>query len=117
MCDPQGEEVFISSFSNGCIAVVKRDGSVQRTIGSEASKDGKLKCCMGLALCGELVFVADSDNSRIVVFNKSSGEFVRSFGSSGEGDGQFNGLWGVAVSADAREVFASDHRAHRIQVL
>ncbi len=70
-----------------------------------------------------LIYVADSGNNRIQVFNPD-GSFVRQWGSlckldtqegcQGAGDGQFNEPWGIAVGADG-SVYVSDTWNHRIQ--
>jgi uncharacterized protein (TIGR03663 family) len=69
------------------------------------------------------VYVADSGNNRIVVFDPDGG-FVREWGSTckldtGEGcvnggAGQFNEPWGIAVGGDG-SVYVSDTWNHRIQ--
>ena len=47
-----------------------------------------------------MVYVSDSDNSRVCVFT-FEGKFVTSFGRCGEGPGEFSGLNGLTVdSAD-----------------
>jgi hypothetical protein len=60
------------------------------------------------------VFVADSGNYRIQVF-ESDGTFVRKWGSSGSTDGKFSGLSGIAVAPNGR-VFVADSGNRRIQV-
>ncbi len=70
-----------------------------------------------------LIYVADSGNNRIQVFNPD-GSFLRQWGSlckldtqegcQGAGDGQFNEPWGIAVGADG-SVYVSDTWNHRIQ--
>jgi len=69
------------------------------------------------------IYVADSGNDRVVVF-ASDGTFIRSWGSTckldtgegcaGEGRGQFNEPWGIAVGADG-SVYVSDTWNHRVQ--
>ena len=58
------------------------------------------------------VFVADSGNHRIQVFD-AQGNFVTSWGEFGEQPGQFNEPWGIA--ADDEFVYVSDTWNHRIQ--
>jgi sugar lactone lactonase YvrE len=61
------------------------------------------------------LYVADTGNRRIVVFDKN-GTALRQFGSSGSGPGQFNEPTGVAVSTDGI-VYVTDLRNKRVQVL
>ena len=68
------------------------------------------------------VYVADTGNHRIQVFN-ADGAFLRQFGSlckldtkqgcQGDGGGQFNEPWGIAVGADG-SIYVSDTWNHRI---
>jgi DNA-binding beta-propeller fold protein YncE len=59
------------------------------------------------------VFVADFYNHRIQKFT-GDGEFLTSFGTKGQGSGQFNHAIGVAA-ADDGTVFATDFGNSRVQ--
>jgi DNA-binding beta-propeller fold protein YncE len=69
------------------------------------------------------IYVADSGNNRIQVFN-ADGSFLRQFGSTckldtkegcdGDGRGQFNEPWGIAVDKEG-SIYVSDTWNHRIQ--
>lgn len=59
-----------------------------------------------------LVYVADSGNHRIQVFDRD-GRFVRGWGSSGTEPGQFNEPWGLV--ADDEFLYVADTWNHRIQ--
>lgn len=58
------------------------------------------------------LYVADAGNHRIQVF-EADGTFVTAWGSFGEGPGQFNEPWSVAV--DAEFVYVADTWNHRLQ--
>jgi uncharacterized protein (TIGR03663 family) len=57
-------------------------------------------------------YVADTKNSRIVVFD-GNGNFVRAFGGLGEGDGQLKEPCGVAIGPDGL-VYVADTWNHRV---
>lgn len=59
-----------------------------------------------------LIYVADSGNHRIQVFD-GEGTFLRQWGSPGTEPGQFNEPWGLAV--DDEYVYVTDTWNHRIQ--
>jgi tripartite motif-containing protein 71 len=63
---------------------------------------------------GRVVYVADSNNHRIQVFD-AAGNFLRKFGSPGTGDGQLLIPFGVATDAAGRVVYVTDSFNHRIQ--
>jgi tripartite motif-containing protein 71 len=60
------------------------------------------------------VFVADAGNDRISVFD-AAGDYVRSFGSTGTGPGQFSSIAEVDVDADGN-VWVADAEADRVQL-
>ena len=61
----------------------------------------------------DVVYVADHDNDRIQVFT-TQGEFLREWGSSGTGDGQFDCPIGVATDGSGW-VYVADQDNDRIQ--
>lgn len=61
------------------------------------------------------IYVADMENHRIQVLTEQ-GEFLRSFGSPGTGNDQFNRPRGVAVDVERDRVYVTDCRNNRISV-
>ena len=64
---------------------------------------------------GGRVYVPDTGNARIQVFN-ANGTFNRSFGSLGAGNDQFNCPGGVAISPVTQDIFVVDTCNQRVQV-
>jgi hypothetical protein len=85
-----------------------------KNIGSCGQDDGQFKNPYGICMDKNEVYVADSDNHRIQVFNKKDLKFLRKFGSYGQDDGQFNYPYGICM--DQNEVYVADSGNHRIQV-
>jgi DNA-binding beta-propeller fold protein YncE len=82
-------------------------------IGSLLEPPGRLSQPRNLAVAPDgTVFIADSGQHRIAVFDQN-GNFLRSWGSFGEGAGQLNEPWGLAV--DDEHVYVADTWNHRIQ--
>ena len=51
-----------------------------------------------MACSGEEVFVCDTWNHRISVFDRSSGDFLRSFGRRGSKPGEFSYPCGIEIA-------------------
>jgi uncharacterized protein (TIGR03663 family) len=109
------------------------DLSTERVWGDVGTGPGQFNHPRGIAVGPDgNVYVVDSDNYRVQVFNPE-GTFLREWGSqcnmedshgcidpdgSGPlalGDGQFQEPWGIAVAPDGR-VYVADTWNHRIQV-
>ena len=60
------------------------------------------------------IYVTDTSNHRIQILERN-GTFVKTFGTNGTGDGQFNKPRGLAISSE-NEVFVSEDGNHRVQV-
>jgi tripartite motif-containing protein 71 len=62
------------------------------------------------------IVVADYENHRVQVLRYSDGSHVRTIGSEGRGNGQFDCPYGVLIDGEGR-IIVSDCSNHRIQVL
>ena len=59
------------------------------------------------------MYVVDSNNDRIQVFN-NGGTFIRTWGSAGSVNGQFNTPFGIAIDSSGN-AYVSDIENNRIQ--
>ncbi len=62
------------------------------------------------------VYVPDTGNNRIQIFDASTGAFITTWGSSGSGPSQFSNPWGVAISPVNGDIYVVDRDNNRIQV-
>jgi DNA-binding beta-propeller fold protein YncE len=83
--------------------------------GTKGSSDGQFNSPRGVATdTQDNVYVADTDNNRIQVFD-SSGNFLRTWGDGGTGDGEFDAP--RDITADSQDnVYVIDSGNNRIQV-
>ncbi|XP_064387734.1 E3 ubiquitin-protein ligase TRIM71-like [Halichondria panicea] len=109
--------VYIAEQGYHCISVFNQNGSNVRTIGTaggSGSADGQFSGPLGIALKGDIMYVADTDNNRIKKLSLD-GKFISKFGSSGSGNGQLSNPRGIAIDKNGR-VFVSDYSNRRVSV-
>ena len=81
--------------------------------GGQGTADGQFSFPRNVAVGVDgTIYVLDSGNNRVQMFTPE-GEFIRSWGESGTGSGQFNEPWGIVV--DENFVYVADTWNHRIQ--
>ena len=97
-----------------CIHVYDESGKRKATIGSEGSGALQFKSPRGIAINGEVVYVAEWGGHRIHKLT-TGGEFIGTFGERGSGIGQFNGPYDVKISPDGK-VYVADFVNDRVQV-
>lgn len=102
------------------VAAVQQIG----TTGVPGKAPGQFTFPRAVAVDGQgRIYVADSGNNRVQIFNPD-GTFLRQFGSTckldtkegcqGDGRGQFNEPWGIAVDGEGN-IYVADTWNHRIQ--
>ena len=105
----------------------------RKTFGSSGNDEGEFDEPSGLAFDedGDLLYVADTENNRVQVFEIVSGNtcpsgtdeivngvcFVEEFGSSGSTDGKFNAPSGLAFDEDNGLLYVSDKDNDRVQII
>ena len=109
---------FWATDSRGPNRVYQYDagGAELQYFGAQGSEIGQFECPNSIHVDNGEVFVLEGDNDRIQVFDES-GNYLRGWGSTGSGPGQFDVACGTAslVVVDD-EVFVSDCWNRRVQV-
>ena len=106
-------DMFVTSYSDHCIHVY--DSSKKKTtIGSNGSGELQFQQPYGIAIGGEVVYVAEFWGNRIHKLT-TGGEFLGTFGQKGSDVGQFNGPVGINISPEGK-MYVADTDNHRIQV-
>ena len=107
-------DMFVTSYSDSCIHVYDSSGKKKTTIGSSGSGKLQLQSPCGIAISGEVVYVAEQGGHRIHKLT-IGGEFLGTFGQKGSDVGQFNGPWAINISPEGK-VYVSDTENSCIQV-
>ncbi len=104
--------VYVAVEGKSCVRKFSPDGQFVNDWGTEGSGDEAFSHPKGIATDGNgYLYVADSRNNRIQKLT-SDGQFVTKWG-SGNGDGEFNLPYGIAI--DDSYVYVADSNHNRIQ--
>ena len=107
-------DMFVTSETKHCIHVYDSSGKKKTTIGSEGSCELQFNEPQGIAITGDVVYVAEFRGNRIHKLT-TRGEFLGIFGESGSVIGQFNGPFDIKVIPDGK-VYVADRGNSRVQV-
>ena len=109
--------VIAMADGNGhCILVFDETGKFVRKIGGQVCKDGQFQLTNVTFLNDDEILVADERNHRIQQLNVQTGNFVKSFGKKGSGDGEFRNPASDCITSDGRFIVVVDLNNSRIQV-
>jgi len=116
--DPYGPaiangKVYIPSASNHRFNVFSEtNGAWIQNFGSFGNRE--FQDTHGIAVDAQgNIFISDHQKNEIRKFD-SNYNFIKRFGSSGSGDGQFNGVLEMAIGPNQR-LYVVDHSGHRVQ--
>ena len=109
--------LFVSQDS--CVRVIDpTDNSLKKTIGDgRGSGDRNFYYPQAIAISGDRLYVADSNNHRIQII-QAVGEYKferKPFGSNGTGDGQLSQPRGICLDNDGK-IYVADQNNHRVVV-
>lgn len=98
------------------LAVYDQDGNFERHIGESGALPGQLNGVSDAVVDSQgNIFVADSRNHRVQVFDLDTGEPLWSFGQQGDGDGELNAPRSVTIDREGL-VHVVDTGNARVQV-
>ena len=105
------DKVFACDWDNHRMAVFSTDGTWIKNFGSHQSTEQDTH---GIAVDAEgNIFISYHQANLIYKFSPEL-VFIKSFGSAGSGDGQFNGVLEMAIGSNQR-LYVVDHSGHRVQ--
>ena len=107
-------DTFVTSYSDHCIHVYDSNGKRKTTIGSEGSGKLRFNEPEGIAITGDVIYVAEYGGNRIHKLT-TGGEFLGTFGERGSDIGQFDGPCDIKISPNGK-VYVADRDNNRVQV-
>ena len=112
-------DVYIAEWQNDRISIWDENGSFKESFGQNGNTDGKFYDPSSLEVSENEIFVSDWSRHNIQVFSLAGEFLLRSWGSYGTGQSQFNnpsGIWVDINDSVGREIYVADYHNHRVQV-
>jgi DNA-binding beta-propeller fold protein YncE len=123
--DPATGDQYLTDYGNNRVVALSATGNLIRAFGKNnasgeaGSGNGELwlpySATVDNAGGRHRLYVADSQNNRIVEFNSQTGAFIQNIGSAGSGDGQFSYPLGVGVDPVTGNIYVADYYNNRVQ--
>ena len=107
------DNMYVSSYNK--LQKFTSNGELMKCVGQRGSKKGEFDDPRGLALHNNQVYLCDSNNHRIQVFDLDL-NFIQSIGSHGKGTGEFDVPLDVQFDT-AGYMYIAEFDNHRVQVL
>lgn len=106
-----GESSFIPQFTWEIERNVESGSKFVAKFGTSGSGDGQFNLPSGIAVDNNRIYVVDTENYRVQIFDKTTYAFIDKFGSQGSGNGQFVSPKGIAV--DDNYIYVADVGIHK----
>ena len=106
-------KVYVPDCSNRRIAVFSSTGTWNSNFGSYGNREFQDTYGIAVDATGN-IYISSHQDQEVRKFDKDY-NFIKRFGSSGSGDGQFNGVLEMAVGPNSR-LYVVDHSGHRVQI-
>ena len=107
------DNIYVSSADK--LQKFTSSGELIKCVGQRGSKEEEFNVPRGVTLYDNQVYVCDSFNDRIQVFDLDL-NFIRSIGSCGKGRGEFNAPLDVKFDS-ARNMYVAEYGNKRVQVM
>ena len=112
-------QLYVSDCDNHCIHTFTLDGDYIRNLGTAETSWGTVsgRLCKPWDLATDLrgnVLVTDADSHQVFIFDKN-GICIHCFGTKGQGGGEFNTPFGIALSPKGN-IYVCDYENRRIQI-
>jgi len=116
LCVDQQGSLFVVDNGNNRIQKFDNAGNFIILWGNFGGANSNFHNPTGIACDGRGdVWVVDTNNHRVQKFDGKLGAYMMKFGSRGNGEGQFNSPWGIAVDRVRGYVYVVDSANFRVQ--
>src|SRR5215467_10577261 len=116
LCVDQQGSLFVVDNGNNRVQKFDNAGNFIILWGNFGSANSNFHNPSGVACDGKGdVWVVDTNNHRVQKFDGRLGGYLMKFGSRGNGEGQFNSPWGIAIDRVRGYVYVVDSANFRVQ--
>ncbi|MBN2010261.1 NHL repeat-containing protein [candidate division KSB1 bacterium] len=109
-CTSSGK-IIVADAANYCIKIFMQDTRLESVFGSPGSAGAKLNYPQGVAVADDIIYVVDSNNGRIAMFDML-GNFINDFGTIGGYPGAFYTPKGIFIYNDI--ILVANTRNHTV---
>ena len=106
--------IYIADLDNNCVKVFDRTGKYLFTFGDNED-EGKMYLPLSVAICGERILI--SQRNHCILNYQLNGKFISKIGKYGNGELEFNCPTGLTIDVSNGNIYVSDYRSNRIQIL
>ena len=106
--------IYIADQDTNCVKVFDRTGKYLFTFGDNED-EGKMDRALSVAICGERILI--SQRNHCILNYQLNGKFISKIGKYGNGELEFNCPTGLTIDVSNGNIYVSDYRSNRIQIL
>lgn len=106
--------LYIADGGNYCVQVFDSSQKFINKIGSPGTGKGELNFPTDVVVKDNNIFVLDTNNGRVCVFHRKSGEFITDFGSLGGSSGNLFAPTGLTIYEN--DLYVANTRGHCVQI-
>jgi len=104
-------ELFVTDTDNKIVKVFQTTNATISFLRKFGAKE--MKAPTGICVNQNYVYVADRDHNKILVYNRENSELIRTWGTTGDRNGELDGPRGIALAYD--KLIIADQNNKRVQ--
>ena len=112
--DNETGNIYIADQSNNCVKVFDCTGKYLVKFGDNED-EGKMYLPLSVAICGDRIIISQGNNC--ILDYQLNGKFISKIGKFGKGELKFNYPLGLTIDESNGNIYVSDYRNNRIQIL
>ena len=112
--DNETGNIYIADTSNKCVKVFDSTGKYLFKFGDNKD-EGKMYLPLSVAICGDRILI--SQFNHCILNYQLNGKFISKIGKFGKGELEFNWPFGLTIDESNGNIYFSDYRNNRIQIL